>query len=85
MLYEEFLGYKAAKNAEVTAKMKLPMEENKEENNLISDELIYDNREGFVRFVQMLNDEKIERPLAIELYEMQKALVRLETESACSK
>jgi hypothetical protein len=85
MLYAEFLEYKAAKNAEVTAKMKLPMEENKEENNLISDEFIYDNREGFVRFVQMLNDEKIDRPLAIELYEMQKALIRLETESACSK
>lgn len=85
MLYEEFIQYKAAKNAEITARMKLPMEENTEENNLISDELIYDNKEGFVKFVQMLNDEKIERPLALELYEIQKALSRLETELECSR
>lgn len=83
MLYEEFIQYKAAKNAEITARMKLPMEENKEENNLISDELVYDNKEGFVKFVQMLNDEKIERPLALELYEIQKALCRLQAESEC--
>lgn len=83
MLYEEFIQYKAAKNAEIAARMKLPMEENKEENNLISDELVYDNKEGFVKFVQMLNDEKIERSLALELYEIQKALCKLQAESEC--
>lgn len=85
MLYEDFLSYKAAKNAEITAQMKLPMEENKEENNLLSDQLVYDNLENFGKFLQVITENKQDRPIAVEFYEMQKRICRLETELECSK
>lgn len=84
MLYEDFLRYKAAKNQEVVSQMKLPMDENREENTLLSDQLIYDNLENFGKFLQFMNDNKQDRPLAVELYEIQKRILRLEVESECS-
>lgn len=84
MLYEDFLRYKAAQNKEVVSQMKLPMDENREENTVLSDQLIYDNLENFGKFLQFMNDNKQDRPLAVELYEIQKRILRLEVESECS-
>ena len=84
MLYEDFLRYKAAQNKEVVSQMKLPMDENREENTVLSDQLIYDNLENFGKFLQFMNDNKQDRPLAVELYDMQKRILRLEVESECS-
>jgi len=84
MLYEDFLRYKAAKNQEIVAQMTLPLEENKEANNLLLDRLIYDNIENFGKFLQVITENKQDRPIVVEFYEMQKRIVRLETESECS-
>ena len=83
MLYEEFLKYKAEKNAETIALMKLPMEENKEENTIVADKLIYDTLQNFGLFVNALAEAKQDRQLAAELYEMQKRILQLETDSTC--
>lgn len=83
MLYEDFIRYKAEKNKEITEQMKLPMEDNIEENNLVSDSFVYDNLENFGKFLQIMTDNKQDRPIAVEFYEMQKRICRLETELEC--
>ena len=83
MLYEEFLKYKAEKNAETIALMKLPMEENKEENTIVADKLIYDTLQNFGLFLNALAEAKQDRHIAAELYEMQKRILQLETDSKC--